>query len=301
MAVVQNVVRPGAAKANPFTVCVVANPALESPWNSGAFLADPIIGQLATFQAAVAYIDAALFGILPGQRESVLADPAIMPFVRVVSLYDDGLPTIASNSLVAQDGASNTLVARRALFNAFLANYGLKADVAYAVSSSPSHTRASAWFTTDDDTRPGVGFTLNGNQGFFHRFYNVIPGTIAIHSTASSLTAAHEFGHAISSYTNGKIMDLYVDSAAGFNNLLGRPIPPIFCDYNGRNFPSDTSRDGLGYPSTWQSYHSALVDPACPAVMDNYWLSQKGPVACLHDSVTKAFIRDRLIAKIGRP
>ena len=301
MAVVQNDVRPGAQKQNPFTVCVVANPVLEAPWNSGAFVADPIIGQLATFQAAVAYIDAALFGLLSGQQEKVLADPAIMPFVRVVSLYDDGLPTIGSNSLVAQDGVSNTLVARRAMFNAFLTNYGLKADIAYAVSSSASHTRASAWFTTDDDAQPGVGFTLNGNQGLVHRFYNVIPGTVAIHSTATSLTALHEFGHAISSYTNGKMLDLYVDSAVGFNNLLGRPIPPVFCNYNGGNFPSDPSRDALGYPPTWQSYHCALVDPTCPAVMDNYWLSQKGPIACLHDSVTEAFIRDRLIAKIGRP
>jgi hypothetical protein len=301
MAVVTNILRTGATKPNPFTVCIVANPVLEAPWNSGTFVADPIIGQLPTFQAAVAYIDAALFGLLSGQQENVLADPAIMPFVQVVSLYDDGLLTVGSNSLVAQDGASTTLVARRTLFNAFLANYGLKADVIYAVSSSPSHTRASAWFTTDDDTLPGVSFTLNGNQGLVHRFYNVIPGTVAIHATATSLTALHEFGHAISSYTNGKILDLYVDSVAGFNNLLGRPIPPIFCNYNGGNFPSDTSRDGLGYPPTWQSYHCALVDPTCPAVMDNYWLSPKGPITCLHDSLTRAFIRDRLIAKIGRP
>jgi hypothetical protein len=35
--------------------------------------------------------------------------------------------------------------------------------------------------------------------------------------------------------------------------------------------------------------------------MDDYWLAPKGPEACLHDQVTKAFIRDRLAAKIGRP
>jgi hypothetical protein len=301
MAIVKTVVRPGAAKPNPFTVCIVANPAVEAPWNSSTFFADPILGQLAAFQAAVAYIDSALFGLLPGQQEQLLADPAIMPFVQVVSLYDDGLAATAANSLVAQDGGSNILVARRTAFSPFLGNYDINADIIYAVSASASHTRASAWFTTDDDTQPGVAFTLNGNSGFFHRYYNTIPGTVAIHVTSSSLTALHEFGHAISSYSNGKILDLYVDSLVGFNNLVGRPIPATFCNYNGTNFSTDPLRDGLGYPASWQSYHCALVDPTCPAVMDNYWLSQKGPGACLHDSVTKGFIYDRVVAKIGRP
>jgi len=301
MSIVKTVVRAGAAKPNPFTICVMANPVLEAPWKSGQFVVDPIIGQLAAFQAAVSYIDSALFGLLAGQREKSLADAAIMPYVQLVSIYDDGLSVLAQNSLVAQDSVSDTLVARRTFFKPLLANYGIRPDVAYAVSASSSHTRASAWFTTDDDTQPGVPFTLNGNSGLFHRFYNVIPGTVAIHSTATSLTALHEFGHAISSYSNGKIMDLYVDSTAGFNNMLGRPIPPNFCDYNGTVYASDLSRDTLGYPANWQSYHCALVDPACPAVMDNYWLSAKGPVACLHDSVTEAFIHDRMLAKIGRP
>ena len=300
MAIVQKVVRAGAPKPNPFTVAIVANPALEAPWNSGAFIVDPIIGQLAAFQAAVTYIDAALFGLLAGQQEKVLADPAIMPFARVESLYDDGLPVEAANSLVAQDGESDTLIARRTFFNPFLENYGIVADVGYAVSASATHTRASAWFTTDDNTRGSVPFTLNGNN-LLHCFYSQIPGTVAIHSTASSLTALHEFGHAISSYTNGKILDLYVDSPPDFNNQQGRPIPGLFSNYQGVNYASDPVRDTLGYPATWQSYHAALVDPACPAVMDNYWLSPKGPIACRHDSITVAFIRDRLIAKIGRP
>jgi hypothetical protein len=301
MSIVKTVVRAGAAKANPFTICVVANPALEAPWQSGQFVIDPLIGQLTAFQAAVAYIDAALFGLLAGQREKVLGDPAILPNVRLVSLYDDGLPVNGSNALAAQDGVSDTLVARRTFFKPFLANYGIDADVAYAVSASSSHTRASAWFTTDDDAQSGVPFSLNGNAGFYHRFYNLIPGTVAIHSTASSLTALHEFGHAISSYSNGKILDLYVDSPVGFNNLLGRPIPGGFCNYNGVSFASDPLRDSLNYPAGWQSYHCALVDPSCPAVMDNYWLSPKGPIACLHDSVTVTFVRDRVLAKIARP
>ena len=73
MAVVSNVLRPGAAKANPLTICIVANPALETPWNSGNVVQDPIIGNLPAFQAAATYIDSSLFCLLPGEKENVLA------------------------------------------------------------------------------------------------------------------------------------------------------------------------------------------------------------------------------------
>jgi hypothetical protein len=300
MSVVSNVIRVGAAKPNPFTICIVANPVLEAPWNSGAVMKDPIIGQLAAFQAAVSYIDSSLFGLLPGEQEHLLSDPALMPFIRVVSLYDDGLPTILSNALAAQDGSSDILVPIRTAHAPFLANYGIDADVVYAVSASQTHVRASAWFTTDDDTQGGVPFTLDGNA-YVHRYYKAIPGTIAIPVNSTSLTALHEFGHAVSSYTNGSIVDLYVDSSSGFNIRVGRPIPTVFCNYQGTQFDTDPLRDGIGYPAGWQSYHCELVDASCPAVMDNYWLSGKGSNACLHDSVTKAFIFDRVAAKIARP
>jgi hypothetical protein len=300
MAVVTNVIREGAAKPNPFTICIIANAVLEAPWNSGAVIRDPLIGQLPAFQAAATYIDSALFGLLPGQQEKLLADPALMPYIRVVSLYDDGLELMLPNALIAQDGSSNLLIARRTAFAPFLAGHGIDADIAYAVSASSSHNRASAWFTTDDDTRGGVPFTLDGKK-FFHRFYHNIPGTVAIHVTANSLTAVHEFGHAISSYSNAKILDLYVDSAAALNNKTGRPIPANFCSYQSALFATDPTRDGLGYDPGWLSYHCELIDSSSPAVMDNYWLSVKGSLACLHDTVTKAFIRDRVAAKITRP
>jgi hypothetical protein len=172
--------------------------------------------------------------------------------------------------------------------------------VVYAVSGSQSHTRASAWFTTDDDTRAGVPFVLDG-ANLFHRYCCTIPGTIALPVTASSITALHEFGHAISSYSNGKIVDLYIDNLAALNNKLGRPIPTPFCNYQGITYLSDPTRDSLGYPAGWQSYHCALVDASCPALMDDYWQSAKGSNACLHDSVTRQFIMDRMRAKIQRP
>jgi hypothetical protein len=55
--VAPNVIRAGdTSKANPFTICIVANPALEAPWQTGQFYADPIVLNSATFNNAVAYI-----------------------------------------------------------------------------------------------------------------------------------------------------------------------------------------------------------------------------------------------------
>jgi hypothetical protein len=241
-----------------------------------------------------------LLGKLPNQREALLADPTIDPYVRVVSLFAPGLPALDANSLVAQDGVSNLLVARRSRFVPFLSGHGLQADVAYAVSLSETHDRASAWFTSDDDARPGCPFALDGVT-LYHRHYCLIPGTVAIHANSTSLTALHEFGHALSSYSNGAVVDLYVDSSPGLNNKRGRPIPATFATYSGIGLPADAVRDGLGYPAGWQSYHAELLDPALPAVMDNYWQAPGGvPEHCLHDRITRQFLRERLVVKINR-
>lgn len=294
------VVRAGeASKAHPFTICIVANPALEVPWKSGSFAPDPIAGAPAAFNASVTYVVQALFGTLTAQRERFLGDPSIASKVRVVSLYVPGLPAEDTTSLVAQDSVSNLLIARRTAFTPFLARFGLEADVAYAISLSESHTRASAWFTSDDDGRGGVAFSLDGVTRF-HRFWNLIPGTVAQHANSGSLTALHEFGHALSSYSNGSVVDLYVDGPAGLNNKRGRPIPPDFAVYDGTALAADPLRDGLGYGG-WQSYHCELNDPAFPAVMDNYWLAHGGvPEHCQHDRITRTFLLDRIRAKLAR-
>lgn len=295
------VVRAGdTSKKDPFTICIIANPALESPWNSGYFIPDPILSRPGEFDASVDYIEQVLFGRLPGQAEAFLGDPAIEPRVRVVSLFVEGLPAEEVNSLVGEDGVSTALVARRAAFAPFLAEYGLAADVAYAVSGSETHTRASAWHMSDDDERPGVTFSLDGFD-LAHRHYYRIPGTVAQHFTSTSLTALHEFAHALSSYSNGSILDLYVDSEPGVNNKRGRPIPATFAVYDGTSLASDPARDGLGYPGGWESYHCELNDPAVPSVMDNYWLAPGGvPERCQHDKITRRFLLDRVRAKLGR-
>jgi hypothetical protein len=283
-----------------FTICIIANPSLEAPWNSGAFVIDPIMGDQAAFDASVRYIDTSLFGGLPNEGEQVFADPSISQKVRVLSLFVPGLAAQDSNCLVGEDGVSDLLIARRDVFSAFLAQFGLVADVGYAVTKSAAHTRASAWFTSDDTSQPGVSFTLDGVSRV-HCYYNLTPGTVALHCTAYSLTALHEFGHALSSYENGMVVDLYVDSNPGLNCKRGRPIPRTFSTYNGTVFLSDMTRDRLGYPPGWQSYHCELIAPDFPAIMDNYWLSPDGvPEHCEHDAITRRFLLDRILAKLAR-
>jgi len=292
--------RPGdTTKTNPFTVVIVSNPSLEAPLNSGTFVIDPITTMQAAFNTAATRIVSALFALLPTQRERFIAHPSIGPKIRVISAFVSGLPAQQSNSLVAQDAVSTLLVARRTVFMPFLLGIGINvADVVYAVSMSETHRRASAWFTSDDDAKAGIGFTLDSGM-FTHRFFNIVPGTVAIHSSTDTFTPLHEFGHALSSYSNGKVVDLYTDSGPGINNKNGRPIPPHFDSYDGTALASDLTRDGLGYPPGWSSYHCELIDPAVPAVMDNYFAAGT-PEACQHDTMTRQFLMDRLRAKISR-
>jgi hypothetical protein len=122
-----------------------------------------------------------------------------------------------------------------------------------------------------------------------------------MHFTASSLTAPHEFQHAISSYSNGMIVDLYVDSPPAVNNKRGRPIPESYGTQNGVALKSDPNRGSLSYPPTWASYHCEIQDPSNPAIMDNYYLASSGvPEVCQNDKVTRTFVVDRVLAKMGR-
>lgn len=293
--------RPGdTARPDPFTICIIANPALEEAYGMRRFVIDPITTDPGGFDNAAAYVDQVLFGELAGQAERFLGEPYIAPRVRVISAFPTDVQVEGRNSLVSQLDW-DVLWPRRDEIRSLLSRYGLAADIVFAVSASSTHTRATAMPTTDDDARPGVPFTLNG-QTMYHRFYAKTPGTIALHVTAHSLTALHECGHALGSYGNGQIVDLYLDGYDdGVNNLHGRPIPVYFSEYDGTVYMSDPDRDSLGYPPDWTSYHCALNDPRYPAVMDNYWEAPGGdPLRCQHDQITRRFLLDRVRAKLER-
>ncbi|HEU0051526.1 MAG TPA: hypothetical protein VFQ39_00070, partial [Longimicrobium sp.] len=143
-------------------------------------------------------------------------------------------------------------------------------------------------------------FVVDG-LAFHHRHESLVPGTIAQHASAGSLTALHEFAHALSSYSNGLLADLYVDGSEGVNNKHGRPIPATFASYDGAVFATDPARDGLGYPEGWRSYHCQLHDPEYPAIIDDYWQARDGlSERCQHDQITRRFLLDRVRAKLGR-
>jgi hypothetical protein len=295
----QQTIRPGdTGKPDPYTIVFVANPALERPWKSGAYVDDPICGNKADFDAAVNHAVDCLFAKLTGQVETLLADPAIDPHVRVISLRVTGLLPNSATALVGESPLGRMLVPRRDELRSFVSSVVPVVDVIIAVADSTVYTRESAWATTDDVTRAGTPFMLDGAAAT-HWHYPQIPGTAALHKTTRSITPLHEFGHAASSYNSGFVQDLYDDvKKPQLNCLIGRPIPTAFRDYNGVSLPSDQTRGILGYPASWKSYHCDRATPA-PSLMDDYTKAANA-FDCRFDQISAVYLRDRLTAKIGR-
>lgn len=296
------------SKPNPFFILVVNNIALERPLGSNVFVDDFAAGDPASrkqFTDCVGYIGENLFGRVPGQMEKVLSASPYVAKIRFWSMYVYGLVSNGATALAGEDGvAGSTIISpRRSAVPAFLSYIGANPDIAFIVSRSPTHMRASAFGTTDDDNRGGITAYYDG-RAFVHRYYHLIPGMAAINvqkaPSDNAMTPAHEFGHAFSSYTNGFVTDLYVDGDVQFNRKVGRPVPDAFANYNGANYTSDKARDSLGYPASWTSYHSELADPASPALMDNFWYAKGGPLNSRHDRLTRNYLVDRILAKVSR-
>ncbi|WP_157788107.1 hypothetical protein [Bradyrhizobium elkanii] len=296
------------SKSDPFFILVVNSIALERPIGSGIFVDDFAAGDLASrkqFTACAEYIGENLFGKVPTQREQVLSNSPYVGKVRFWSIYVYGLVSNGATALVGEDGVKGSTIIspRRSAVPPFLSYIGINPDIVFIVSRSPTHTRASAFGTTDDDNRGGITAYYDGRV-IVHRYYHLIPGMAAINvqqtPSDNAMTPAHEFGHAFSSYTNGFVTDLYVDGDVQFNRKVGRPIPDLFANYNGAAYASDKMRDSLGYPADWTSYHSELADVASPALMDNFWYAKGGPLNALHDRLTKTYLVDRILAKVSR-
>ncbi len=258
-------------KVNPFFVLVINNIALERPYQSGVFVPDMNssgfdLTDKGPFTDAAEYLFKSLFGRLPGQVDKCLGASPHASKVRFHSIYVWGLVANGATALVGEETISGTgiIIPRRAAVPRMLQYIGLDPDIVFVVTKSPTNMRASAFPASDDLARGGVTSTYDG-QPFVHRYFHSIPGMAAIHATGStSLTGAHEFGHAFSAYPNAFITDLYVDGPPAFNRKSGRPIPGSFAEYNGTQYASDKLRDGLSYPSGWTSYHGELADPNNP-------------------------------------
>jgi len=101
------------AHQHPYTIALVANPALEAPEGSNQYRVDPITWGPTAFDNTCGYVVQNLFCLIAGQAENLLTNTGIGPHIRVVSVFQTGLDAVANNSLVAQDGMSNLLIARR--------------------------------------------------------------------------------------------------------------------------------------------------------------------------------------------
>jgi hypothetical protein len=295
------VLHSGAPRPNPYTIVFAANGAIESE-TGGSFTADPVLTNRPGYHAAVTYC---LQNMLL-QTEDLLRAGNLDAEFRIVSIFDPTLTATAASSLV-HEVPLNIIETRRSALVPFVARYSETADIVMAITGSTTHTRASAWFTTDDASQPGTPFTYDGVNRT-HGHFPSIPGSAALPVTVSTgMTPLHEFGHACSDFNNGMVVDLYVDGSPGgfqenkkFRATVGAAIPVNFAIYNGTTYQSDQNRDALGYPATWRSYHPALIDPTRPNLMDNYWLAFDSPLRCRLDLLTYAFLTDRIRAKAFR-
>jgi hypothetical protein len=288
----------GAPKDSPYTIALVACPGIRA--YSGSFVADPVTSNRNSFHTEVSF---AINNLLRS-TEDVLRQSELDRNIQFVTIFDNTLAVVDSNSLVQEDN-TNIISPRRDLFRSFTAGYSVTADVTFALCGSATHTRSSAWFTTDDNSRGTVSFTYDATT-YAHGRFASIPGTVALSTTAGGLTALHEFGHAASDFSNGMIDDLYYDGLrSGLEvNKKARarstdPIPMTFASYNSVLRNSDQTRDGIGDPATWTSYHCELIDPTRPNMMDNFWLSGD-PRRCRLDRLTYSWLTDRLNAKVFR-
>jgi len=293
---------PGAPKGNPYTIAFVANPMLETE-QGDQFMADPVIADRAGFHDVVAH---ALNNLLT-LPEDLLRQDDLDAQMRFVSVFDNILADSNDSNALVKLNAPNLIGPRQSRFEAYLARYAEIADVAFAITGSSTHTRASARFSRDADGE-STAFTYDGSDRV-HGHGTRVPGvcTLSIYGNQSGLTPLHEYGHMAAASSNGAVVDLYVNGGSGgfqvnkkFRAASSDPVPTSFGTYNGAGYNADPNRDSLGYPADWTSYHAAQIDPNRPNLMDNYWLASSDVQACRLDRITYDWFSDRLRAKIFR-
>jgi hypothetical protein len=289
----------GAPKNRPYTITFVGNPILRQ--TSGNLVADPLMSNRSSFHRTVSRS----LDIMLLSGEDLLRANGLDRHIQFTCIFDATRSFSDSNALVQEVG-DNTVSPRDEKFRSFTDGYDVDSDVTYAVCRSATHTRASAWFTTDNNNGPTVTFTYDGTNRTHGRFASA-PGTVAMSTTLNALTPLHEFGHAASDVNNGMVDDLYEDGNRGdltvnkkFRAKSTDTIPTAFATYNGTSHNSDQNRDGIGYVSTWTSYHCELIDTTRPNLMDSYGSAASEPRRCRLDRLTYRWFTDRLAAKVFR-
>jgi hypothetical protein len=298
--VTTRVLYSGAPKDEPYTFIFVANPAIET--EAGTFITDPVLTDRTGFHDVVGFCLQNLFLV----TENLLKQNGLDRHMRFVTIFDNTVAANGDNAL-AHELSPNLMETRRNRLNTFVGRYSEKADMVFVIHGSTTHDRATAWFTTDDNSKAGTAFIYDGVNRT-HRHFPSIPGSCAVplNMNQTGLTPLHEFGHAGSDFNNGRVADLYHDGAPGGFTVNKKiranstdPIPVNFATYDGTTYRSDQGRDNIGYPNTWRTYHPELIDQTRPNLMDNYWLAAN-PQNCRLDRLTYEWFSDRLRAKIFR-
>jgi hypothetical protein len=294
---------PGRPAPRPYTIALAGNPALRVGEVGPQISADPIIADRADFTDTLTYTLTELLE----KKESPLHADAFDVHVRLVSIFDPSQGPTPSNALV-EGVAPNVLAPDQGRANDFVGRYWEEPDIVFCLSASTVYIRASARYTIDDRTLPTVGVTYD-DIARTHGRHAEQGGCAAISFyDTRSLVPTHEFCHAASELVNGRITDLYEDvqphELQGFvvnKKVRGQatdPVPEAFCTYHsfsgGGTFASDQTRDGLGYPAGWRSYHPQLINAERPNLMDATAANSE------LDRLTYHWLRDRLLVKMFR-
>jgi hypothetical protein len=290
-------------KLAPLTLAIVANPFLLDEIDN-TLSQDPILQAKAAFEQSARYIADNILGNVPGQAENLFGTSQLFGKLQVIRFFADDLALSAANALVRLDDGSNILIPSAPAIKNFTAQNGFQADIVAVVSASLTHTRASAVPATDGPPLGGVPFNLDGTvYHHVHRSQN--PGCFAIHVTRRSMTPLHEFQHALSSYDNGAILDLYLDWFPAGGVVINKRQRTTantnthFATYAGKQYLSSPNRGPIPYPAAWKCIHPELHNPGRYSLMDNF-PADSNPLACENDKITRAFLVDRLIARMNR-
>ena len=295
----RRVLYSGRPATGAYTIAFAATPARSS---SGTAVADGILSDRSAFHAHVTHCINNLLNV----DESLLRDGNIDRAIRFVAIFDPG-QAVSANTALVSELSPNILQPQTTLAGNFASSYGETADIVYCVSSSTIFTRASALWTTDQ-AFPFIAFTYDGG-GRQHGLFAQVPGGVALSTNMdkTGLTALHEFGHAASETSNGRVIDLYVDGSSGgfeinkkFRAKSTDPVPTNFSIFNTTQYTADQSRDGIGYEAASTSYHPSLIVSNRPNLMDNYWLAGGNVLQCRLDTLTYDWCHQRLAAKVGR-
>ncbi len=333
---------------NPFTIAIVANPEILKDDQSGT-IDDPILDDKDLFAKVVTRI------IRSFVNNELLKLPEILTRIRFVTVFNtenksSGKPEFDS-ALCAEilSEPANIIYPRQKQLNTYVKDC-LKhekmsdcVDIIFAISGSENHTRSSATFTVEDKTgdpeKGDVRFKLTTNsksQTGFHKCKvdnKGLPGAIALSAWDDRLkTPVHEFAHAISSESNGVIVDEYLDEykfrhnnttiTVGFDFVINKqhrthptdPVPQPFAKYKLYDYNTDTKKHIPKYqtkyfsdryrcdkrpsdsdPDGWTSYVPERQDPNLSCTMDIAYFGYK------FDKLLFDFLYDRLLTKLNRP